>query len=510
MRRARHGRKNGAMPIDSISAGSARSASRALDALQSERARTHGVCPAEDWRDTNLLDGLTRMQDARSERPNGVRIDRVHVFGRVFDLPTAEGERGTRRIHGMPIVLEEAPSGELHLRGMACVDAVSSDLPPFIRVVEPCGGVRVLDVPSSVPAHSHSGAPLTGGEFSAFVQALSLDARRADGAASATDVGPMCCVLGGDAQGRAATTDLVVTLHRQCSGSREWVCAVSIGVRDALGELRPLADVMFPATAPSLAGEHSFVSSHSPGSSSLTLHDEPSVQGHRVFPKPTRQQRYMISADSDFVVRKNVSVQRTHRRIPKDNVFVLDTQLTQAREREGRALSGRRLTGDSTLLQAIGLTSRLDIHGHGVGTPASFEEIDPQELARLLFANGLRAVGILKVYACSVGKGDYLERLGEELNRLDVRVGYLSGWTADVLDLRLSVRVGRLAWVLRLTWIAVPCIPTLVSHRVAQDFRPERFILRRIKGNEDVRFPGTGYDFPREAWPPISRRAVFA
>ncbi|WP_434634621.1 hypothetical protein [Chromobacterium sp. CV08] len=89
----------------------------------------------------------------------------------------------------------------------------------------------------------------------------------------------------------------------------------------------------------------------------------------------------------------------------------------------------------SNTLSQLTLNDRLDIPVHGsitgpsdpgdlgVGRPQHFS---PKQLAEKLQSYGLKQVGVLRIDSCNVGDGDYLVRLKKELDKLNIKVGYLS------------------------------------------------------------------------------------
>ena len=149
-------------------------------------------------------------------------------------------------------------------------------------------------------------------------------------------------------------------------------------------------------------------------------------------------------------------------------------------------------------LESIGETDRLTIHAHGSETHLSEALLyEPRQLAQMLHQAGLRQVGILKISSCEIGAGKYLEELKEALDARGVKVGYLSAPIGILMDNRIPVQVCGVEFTINNNLGRGHfMLGNKVVQRPDKKIVPERHGLRVVKGNADVRFPGTRYDLP--------------
>ncbi len=153
---------------------------------------------------------------------------------------------------------------------------------------------------------------------------------------------------------------------------------------------------------------------------------------------------------------------------------------------------GRSLYSCPDALSVLDETSRLDLIGHGNAN--NFDQKNPRDLASVLHRAGLRKVGVIKIAACSIGKKNYLRDFMYELDRLDIKVGYVSGAKDDLQDRRVSRTVNGKVSVINSYFSKTKMIGN--SH--------ETFGLAVVKGNIDVQFANTRYTdasaMPRSSW----------
>ncbi|AST28657.1 type III effector protein [Ralstonia pseudosolanacearum] len=187
--------------------------------------------------------------------------------------------------------------------------------------------------------------------------------------------------------------------------------------------------------------------------------------------------RFQLSSESDSIVKRGARVQAADRNIPSSNRFSMD--LTSAQS-TARALAKRPL-------QRLTLESRLDIHAHG--NDSYVEDLTAAELAAKLHDAGLEEVGVLKIQACDVGKGHYLQALLEHLASRGVKVGYLCGPKGALTDTRTVENLGGGEQYVKKD------VSFLPGKYVG--WLPETFGLNVIKGNVDVAFGGTRYNLSR-------------
>lgn len=99
-------------------------------------------------------------------------------------------------------------------------------------------------------------------------------------------------------------------------------------------------------------------------------------------------------------------------------------------------------------LAHLGLSDRLDLvaHGNPYGPTGhgqcSFEHsLSASELAMQLFQLGLRELGVLKLQSCNIGGGFYLNQLKNELEKLSIKIGFLSAPAGYLMQLPGLTRV---------------------------------------------------------------------
>lgn len=82
-------------------------------------------------------------------------------------------------------------------------------------------------------------------------------------------------------------------------------------------------------------------------------------------------------------------------------------------------------------LTAVTKYSKLLLLGHG--NEAAFAIGDkhyrPADLAQFLAYLGLKEVGLISFRACLIGSGNYLDLFRDELNKKNIKVGWLKGYT---------------------------------------------------------------------------------
>jgi hypothetical protein len=208
------------------------------------------------------------------------------------------------------------------------------------------------------------------------------------------------------------------------------------------------------------------------------------------------ENRYAICMDeSDTPLRTVTKVHQIEHQIPDDHVFYQGRRANNEGNAPGLPLYSNQLEG-------ITLGDRLTIFAHG--NPDSLNNMNPAELASMLQQRGLREVGVLKLFSCSVGAGDFLEQLSIELTRRNIRVGYVSGYTTDLQDSQRVVKVmGKRRAVnqfLPLNAVAAffppawPLIATAGASRTAGRFcLPPSWYQKVVPGNANIVFKGTRY-----------------
>jgi hypothetical protein len=203
--------------------------------------------------------------------------------------------------------------------------------------------------------------------------------------------------------------------------------------------------------------------------------------GTPVYPKWRPEDRYIVSSDSDKVVQYGAMAKAIDRHVPNQNHF----HFYAANASSAGPSRHFGTTLNSTSLSPLTLADRLDLHGHG--DSERFEGLSAAQLAVGLRDAGLSEVGVLKLQACEAGQGSFLEDLAAELNRLGIRVGYVSGPIANISDTRIPVSIfGR--------QFNIQYLPKVVFYSgLKSKPRPEKFALKTVRGNSVVAFPGTRY-----------------
>ncbi|AYR24567.1 hypothetical protein RC54_12360 [Herbaspirillum rubrisubalbicans] len=190
------------------------------------------------------------------------------------------------------------------------------------------------------------------------------------------------------------------------------------------------------------------------------------------------EKRFVISSMSDRLVRDGGVINARAHNVPKSNRFELE-------ETSHCSEFGEQLRNGS--LGRLDRTCRLDLHGHG--DMFGFEGDGPFILACKLKRAGLKEVGVIKLQSCRNGKGDFLKEFLEALSQLGIKVGYVSAPVADLLENRSVAKIaGR-----EFTYQALFYMPSKLIRKKYGLFIPETFGLKVVKGNIDVRFPGTRY-----------------
>jgi len=133
------------------------------------------------------------------------------------------------------------------------------------------------------------------------------------------------------------------------------------------------------------------------------------------------------------------------------------------------------------------LESRLDLCGHG--DAEGIGHLDAAQLADVLQGAGLKQLGVLKIEACNVGKGNYLNELKAELTKRGIDVGYISAPT-DYFSENRTYEVKDGAERVK---TELPILPK----KMVGAFKPAALGgMKIVKGNVDIGFPGTRYNLP--------------
>lgn len=215
------------------------------------------------------------------------------------------------------------------------------------------------------------------------------------------------------------------------------------------------------------------------------LHDK-AAPPVRAFEKCPPGKCYIISFDDgNSVIRSGAKTKALRNKIPPHNCFYSGTVAPNHS-------SGTLLVNNS--LAKLRLDSRLTLLAHA--NEDFFDIYTPESLATKLHEAGLKEAGILKLEGCNVGKGDYLEKLKYELNRLGIKVGYLSGPKSSHANTEKVIKTpfGRKAFdVVFLLKLIDPLLwPYLFTSNVTGVLPGTH--LKIVKGNADITFPGTHYD----------------
>ncbi len=221
---------------------------------------------------------------------------------------------------------------------------------------------------------------------------------------------------------------------------------------------------------------------------------KPRAESQQIIQKRLGKERYSISTESDFAIEHGARVHARARKIETDNrfyfnkeIFINEDDIYIINEKPAKYKSkkefGIPINYADKPLSKINLTSRLDLHGHG--NIDNFSELTAEDLARALYNAGLTEVGIIKLHACNVGKEYFLIDFKKELNKLKIKVGYISGPTGIAVDWRVEARILNHEF-------SIHCLP----FKTVGFLIPEKYRLRVIKGNIDIAFPSTRYDLP--------------
>lgn len=199
-----------------------------------------------------------------------------------------------------------------------------------------------------------------------------------------------------------------------------------------------------------------------------------------VYPKWKGKDRLILASDSDSTSKRSALAQRNYRDVPDKNFVTLASLAAGRTEAADGAAAGP--------LAQLSLGSRLDLHGHG--SQRTFEKMSPDALAQKLYDAGLREVGVLKLQACHVGRSDYLPKLKQAMEARGMRVGYLSGFKGEVIPHTKVLNVFGKSFNFRYT----------ATRKAVRDAREDAYVnegsgLTVIKGNTDVGFKGTRYNF---------------
>lgn len=190
--------------------------------------------------------------------------------------------------------------------------------------------------------------------------------------------------------------------------------------------------------------------------------------------------RVIVSSNEDFLCRDAANVLARHRQVPRSQRFTLNGDCIRAHTGSIREQNGQQ---DGQSLQSLTLGDRLELLGRGNGD--QFDGNSPTEIAELLQRSGLKEVGVIKFHGGSTGKRDFLVRLGRELEKRNISVGYLSGHRAGMSEMRMNI--GFNGWSVNVGILLGLPLRKFVGNV------PERFNLRVVRGNADVEFHRTRY-----------------
>jgi hypothetical protein len=257
-----------------------------------------------------------------------------------------------------------------------------------------------------------------------------------------------------------------------------------------------------PVLAPREPGSKSFPTlTRRPRTEAPDRHRTPrttnEAPGVALYEKWRPEDRFVVCAnDGEDLLRKGAKVQAVDHRIPPENCFHYNTRPSGKGRSLGTALH------EGALSDIQHLHQRLDIHSHG--TEFATGQLSAEQLAEKLHHYGVRRVGVLKIQACDVGKGDYLERLRGALHALGIEVGYLCAPTGKMHDVRVIVKVPGLAPRIA-TGIGIQTAPrAILVGKGIRDVAPETSGLKVIKGTVDIAFPGTRYSLRAAPPPPLA------
>lgn len=180
------------------------------------------------------------------------------------------------------------------------------------------------------------------------------------------------------------------------------------------------------------------------------------------------QERFILSSDSDRVIKDGRKVARNRHSVPKENIFKNFKKTDLRRE---QVVSRKQLS-------KLTMNSRLDLHGHG--SSLNFEYFSPQQLAQELKQRGLREVGVIKLQSCSIGCASFPDQFVKELSKLNIRVGYVSSMKGGLSDVCFAINLFGKKFNIGIGQV-VNCLP-------------KSWMTRVTKGNvENVKFFGTRY-----------------
>jgi hypothetical protein len=115
------------------------------------------------------------------------------------------------------------------------------------------------------------------------------------------------------------------------------------------------------------------------------------------------------------------------------------------------------------------------------------------QFADTLKKAGLKQVGVIKLYSCAAGGANLLSDLKQELATRDVLVGYVAGFKGNYSDARISWNVfGKKFNTNPFKFLGLPASSSGASMNLWRRASKDMVV---VKGNVDVRFAGSRYDF---------------
>jgi len=192
-------------------------------------------------------------------------------------------------------------------------------------------------------------------------------------------------------------------------------------------------------------------------------------------------QRAVVSSNTDLVVDQSARNLANTRKVLPHNRFNLTANGRKANVFSTNNLLSEVLNGQRPLAH-LTRHDRLDFIGHGNKT--HFEDYTPAVLADCVVASGLQEIGVIKLAACDIGKGQFLEEFAQALINRGVRFGYLSAPKSFSSDMRFTFKA-----LNRDRTIA----PFFFFPRKFSGPLPEKFNMKTVKGNLDISFKDSRY-----------------
>lgn len=192
-------------------------------------------------------------------------------------------------------------------------------------------------------------------------------------------------------------------------------------------------------------------------------------------------QRAVVSSNTDLVVDQAARNLANTRKVSPHNRFNLTANGRTGNVFATSNLMSGILNGQRPLIH-LTRHDRLDFVGHGNET--HFEDYTPAMLADYVVASGLQEIGVIKLAACEIGKGQFLEEFAQALINRGVRFGYLSAPKSFSSDMRFTFK----AFNRDRTVTPFFFLPRKFSGPL-----PEKFNMKTIKGNLDISFKDSRY-----------------